>query len=273
MMETVVWIVLAIAALAIVGSAIGRLRRHDIVWPGYVGLLYDRGRFVRQLEPGPYIRFDPFGHTQVKRVSTITQALSQQQVELISSDQFSFRAQLTPVYTVTDARAFVEENPQTHDPFESHYPAGIGAMPFYSQRLDATLSATAIEAAGRVTLEEFLADPAGALARIAAAIADVLPGARIDGVLVTAVTLPPETRKMFTEIERARREGLASLERARAEQASLRALANAARSLSGNPELAKLRMLQVMESARGSKTFVLGDSADLGTLGGADGKA
>ena len=64
---------------------------------------------------------------------------------------------------------------------------------------------------------------------------------------------------MFTEVERARREGLASLERAKSEQASLRALANAARNMAGNPQLAQLKMLQVMENAKGAKTFVLGD--------------
>ena len=75
---------------------------------------------------------------------------------------------------------------------------------------------------------------------------------------------------MFTEVERAKRAGLASLERARAEQASLRALANAARTMANNPDLAKLRLWQVVEQAAGQKTFILGDSDRLprgGTAG------
>jgi hypothetical protein len=45
------------------------------------------------------------------------------------------------------------------------------------------------------------------------------------------------------------------------EQASLRALANAARSLRSNPELAHLRMLQTAETSKGAKTIVLSQAA------------
>ena len=81
--------------------------------------------------------------------------------------------------------------------------------------------------------------------------------------LVTSITLPPETRKMFTEVERSKIEAEAALERARGEQASLRALANAARLIQNNPALANLRLLQTMEQTPGAKTFVLGSDAVL----------
>jgi regulator of protease activity HflC (stomatin/prohibitin superfamily) len=126
-------------------------------------------------------------------------------------------------------------------------------------RLHPVMASGALKAVARHTLEELLADPANALESVAAEVATVLPGTRLDAIKVTAITLPPETRKMFTEAERARRQGLAALERARGEQASLRALANAARNLANNPELARLRTLQTMESAQGAKTFILGE--------------
>ena len=51
----------------------------------------------------------------------------------------------------------------------------------------------------------------------------------------------------------------AALERARGEHAALRALANAARMLKGNPELMNLRLLQVAERGGGkAPTLVLG---------------
>ena len=75
-----------------------------------------------------------------------------------------------------------------------------------------------------------------------------------------SVILPPELRKMTTEVERARLEGLAQLERARGEQAALRSLANAARMLKDNPELMKLRLLQSVGGAKGA-TLVLGEAA------------
>lgn len=64
----------------------------------------------------------------------------------------------------------------------------------------------------------------------------------------------------MTEVERARLEGLAALERARGEQAALRSLANAARLLKDNPELAQLRVLQAAATARNA-TIVIGDPA------------
>ena len=99
------------------------------------------------------------------------------------------------------------------------------------------------------------------MAAIHDAVAGAVPGLTVTRLLLTEVTMPPEIRRMFTEVERARREGLAALERARAEQASLRALANAARALASNSGLARLRLLQTMESAKGAKTFVLGPQA------------
>ena len=66
---------------------------------------------------------------------------------------------------------------------------------------------------------------------------------------------------MFTEVERSRVEAEAALERARGEQAALRALANAARLIKDNPALANLRFLQTLETAPGAKTFVIGSGA------------
>ncbi|HEY0204879.1 MAG TPA: hypothetical protein VGC15_12105, partial [Acetobacteraceae bacterium] len=54
------------------------------------------------------------------------------------------------------------------------------------------------------------------------------------------------------------REGQAALERAHGEQASLRALANAARMLRNNPELQNLRLLQAIGTAGSPVTIVLG---------------
>ena len=90
----------------------------------------------------------------------------------------------------------------------------------------------------------------------------------MERVLLTSITLPPETRRMFTDVERARMEGQAALERARSEQAALRVLANAARLVNDNPGLANLRLLQAIESSKGATTIVLGNSpAPIGAAG------
>lgn len=247
------WI-LAIAAVIAALALLSGLKR-AVVLPGEAGLLYRDGTFVRELAPGAHRWFDLLGRTRVHRVSLLPRALTPASLDVISKDQFAFRLVVTPLATVTDARAFHEGTRRT-----ATAPAAMATyVPNESyDRLHATLSASVLHVVSQLTLEDFLGQQTASLAPAQDAVAEVLPGTRLDALLVTSVTLPPEVRKMFTEVERARREGLAQLERARGEQAALRALANAARNLADNPHLAQLRLLQTMENAKGAKTFILG---------------
>ena len=68
----------------------------------------------------------------------------------------------------------------------------------------------------------------------------------------------------MADIVRAQFEGRAALERARAEAATMRSLANTARMLEEQPAIAQLRILQAIES--GKATVVVGD-ATLAALG------
>ncbi len=71
------------------------------------------------------------------------------------------------------------------------------------------------------------------------------------------LTLPGELKKIFSQVVRARQEGLAALEKARGETAALRSLANAAGMVQQNPVLLQLRLLQVLEQQPGH-TVVFG---------------
>lgn len=171
-------------------------------------------------------------------------------VSVLTADQFAFRLILTPFCRVTDPRLLLEQPDVDAEVIQT-----------YASGLYTHLAAAAVARIGSVTLDDFLARRDEIVADILAAVADGPPGVTVTRLLLIEVTMPPEIRRMFTEIERARREGLAALERARAEQASLRALANAARSLHANPGLAQLRLIQAAEGAKGAKTFVLNASA------------
>lgn len=241
------WLLLAAALVLTLAFLLLRSRRTvEQVQPWETGLLYGPRGFIRILPPGRHGRFDPLHRTVLYHVATHPQALPGAPIEAISADRFAFRVTFTVFATITDPRAAVE---------------GGAAGPLGPGQLHPALSAAALAALARRALDSILDDPAAVVAEIEPQLADVVPGYRVDRLVLTAILLPPEVRKMFTEVERARREGLAALERARGEQAALRALANAARNLDGNPALAQLRMLQVMETAKGAKTFVLG-SAD-----------
>lgn len=243
------WVLIGLAVLAgVIGfSASKRLT----VATGTVALLYRDGVFARRLSPGRHRWFDLSSATQATVIPTTKLVLPKQEVTVMTKDQFSFKLGLTPTCQITEPQTYHEAKPAA----SAAWPIEFG---FGFQELTPTLNAAAIESVAKLTLDEFLAEPAAVIPAVTERLASALPGAELCDLLITSITMPPEVRKMFTEVERAKREGLAALERARGETASLRALANAARSLQDNPQLAQLRTLQVMESAKGAKTFVLG---------------
>lgn len=255
MREVGAFLIVALAAGAAFVMIRVLFRRKDVVvMPGQVGFVF-RGRGEpEELGTGQHQFYDPTGTLRTVVVPTAPLAMPAQTLDVISKDRFSFRLSLAAMVTIVDPRAWMAA---------TWHPEASQHIPFVRfDRLEPTLADAVTRIVATLTLEEFLADPKGALAPAEGDAAAVLVGARLDGLRLTAITLPPELRKMFTEIERARHEGLAALERARAEQASLRALANAARVIADNPQLAQLRLLQAMENAKGAKTFVLGDRVD-----------
>ncbi len=242
----------AILILAIVAAAVGlsRVKRLTVA-TGTVALLYRNGVFARELSPGLHRWIDLFGTTHSAIVPTTKLVLPAHDVTVMTKDQFSFKLGLTPICQIADARIYHEAKPAESAAWPVQFGLGF-------QELTPAINAAAIDSVSRLTLDEFLADPKAVIPPVQARLSEALPGAELLDLLITSIAMPPEVRKMFTEVERAKREGLAALERARGETASLRALANAARSLQANPQLAQLRTLQAMEMAKGAKTFVLG---------------
>jgi len=238
-------------------------RRMTTIYPPNVGLLYRSGKFERELEPGRYTYFDPFKRSLVVQVSKAPLPLTLPEFTVLSKDQFSFRVGLAPIVEVVDARAFAESQATIEPtPFARFLPQ-VGAH----AALQPHMASTAHEIVASYGLRELIADPKLLPVAVQAKVAEAIPGARVTGILLTSITLPPETRKMFTDVERSKIEAEVALERARGEQASLRALANAARLVKDNPALANLRFLQTLEQAPGAKTFVLGGDAVLQMTG------
>ncbi|MDO5613232.1 MAG: SPFH domain-containing protein [Paracoccus sp. (in: a-proteobacteria)] len=241
-------LILTFAVLAVlVGAAVWSYRRaHVVIGPGWQGVLYHNGQFLRALPPGRH-RIPVTGTVDLRRVWGGQATGLAQRVEVITQDQFAFRLTLMVQVRVSDAALLTRTQ-------------NLGAETYGDQLanfLDPYLRAAASRVIAGMTLDAALAGRDALAAQVADAMGQPVPGVEVTGLMLLEVTTPPEVRRMFTEVERTRREGLAALERARAEQASLRALANAARALQSNPALAQLRMIQAAEGARGAKTFVL----------------
>jgi regulator of protease activity HflC (stomatin/prohibitin superfamily) len=234
--------IVVIAAIAFVPSV-----RRVTVYPWETALLYRGGVFERTLDPGEHRYFDLRRQVRIVRLSNHPQRSSFGPLDVLSADRFAFRLHLAVTWSIADPRAA----------WEAQEVAEVTG--YTSPPLQEAAAAAALAVAGVRPLDDLIAAPAEVGAAVQALLAETSRTIAIEAVAVTRIELPPETRRMLTEVERARRTGLAALERARGEQAALRSLANAARLVRDNPELAQLRLLQTIEDAKGPTTIVVGD--------------
>jgi len=232
------WIfVLAVAAVIGLGLA-WSLRRRVRINPWERGAVYVEGAFEKILPPGRHILWGSSKRVRVSRIFMMNQYQQVGPVEVVTSDRLPARLSATCIYRLHDAELSIQEP--------------------VSNAIGLAVSTSLVRLAAGWSLDELVSRADGVDEALAAGIAPTLGAATIDSVVLTGVVLPPELRRLMSEVERARLEGLAALERARGEHAALRSLANASRLLKDNPELAHLRLLQTVASARNA-TIVIGD--------------
>jgi len=236
---------LALIVLSVVVRALVRNRKIFVtVYEWEHALLYVNGRFSRLLSPGRHLNLGLSARLDIYTLRRHDQLLATSSLDVTSLDRLAFRVSAVVVYEVTDPQqAFVVEDRDAH----------LG--------LAITTALTAL--AAEHTVEAFLSERTSLDEKLLARLPSSLVGCTIKAATLTAVILPPELRRTFTEVERAKLEGLAALERARGEHAALRSLSNAARMLKGNPELMNLRMLQALSASSGKRppTLVLAQNA------------
>ncbi|MBB5912026.1 regulator of protease activity HflC (stomatin/prohibitin superfamily) [Nocardia transvalensis] len=188
-------------------------------------LLYRDGTLEKVLEPGRH-RYDQ------RRCALVTVDMRPRQTqvtgqELLTRDGLSLRASFTVAWVVTDPVEFT---------VGAQYPESV---------LYAAVQEAARDKVAAHTLDELVADRAllAGAEEVAAAATGI--GIRVSSLRARDLMLPGELRKAALETVLAKERGRADLERARAEAAALRSLANTARLLDENPALLRLRTLQV----------------------------
>lgn len=215
----------------------------EIVYPWESALLYVDGAFRRQLAPGRH-RVLTFGRkAEIFRVPNYTLSASMILSDVISADRFALRLGATPVTKIVDPRAAIEGHSQ------------------YSRDLSLVVAAALVAVAAERSLDELIAQRATLSEVLLERVQGKVAALEVQSISLSSFILPPETRRMLTEVERAKLEGAAALERARGEHAALRSLANAARLLKDNPELMRLRTLQAVSPTGKGATLVLGQDA------------
>jgi regulator of protease activity HflC (stomatin/prohibitin superfamily) len=234
-------IIIVIFGLAIALPQLPKFRRVFLVPEGFAGLHYHKGKFVETLAAGRYVRWGrqfSLGTTDIRKASLMVAGQ-----EVLTADNVGLKVALLVTYQVIDpAKAAHETQNWLGDVYNT-----------------AQLALRAV--AGGVAAEALLGQRvelgAQLLARVQPEAAKI--GVTVHAVEVKDVMFPAELKRAFAEVLKAKQEGLAALERARGESASLRNLANAARVLDGNPALMNLRLMQSLAAARNAgNTLVLG---------------
>lgn len=213
---------------------------------GFVGLLYRRGRFLRILPPGRHRLFG-YGYDMNVVDGRKTQITVPGQ-DVLTSDNIGIKISVLLGYRIVDAAKVTHE------------------VQNFWEEIYGGVQVALRESVGSLSADGVLGQRLDIGTKLRERVAPQLSAIGIETLSldIKDVMLPADLRRAFTDVIKARSEGLATLERARAESASMRNLANAAKLLDNNPSLLKLRTLQTLESG-GDMTLVMGSPFDLTT--------
>lgn len=207
------------------------------------GLHYSGGRFVRILPPGRHWISPLFSTISVVDVRPAFATVRGQ--EILTSDGITIKTSLVANYQVTDPAAAIHNA-------ESYQEALYTILQLSLREIISSMDAEALLKERKEVDEKLFEKSAPQMEAI---------GLKLLSAAVKDIMFPGELKEIFAQITKARKEGLAALERARGEIASLRKLANGAQMLKKNPELFQLRVLQAIGDSSGN-TVVLGNMGE-----------
>lgn len=232
-------VIVSLVIIAAIGLIVRGNLRSTTVFAYERGLRFESGKFIGPVEPGRYWLWQ--GRDVIQKIDTRQRVMSVSGQEVLSADGVALKVSVLASYRVADpVRAILElEHPEAalHASLQLALRGIIAASP-----VDDLLQRRA--SIGPELLKS-VATSAAAL------------GLELVSTDLKDLTLPGDLKKVFSQVVRARQEGLAALERARGETAALRNLANAARLVANNPQLLQLRWIQVL-GERSGNTVVLG---------------
>ncbi|HEY9869255.1 MAG TPA: slipin family protein [Candidatus Obscuribacterales bacterium] len=202
-------------------------------------LKYKNGKLSGVLGPGKHWLFAY--NTTVTRVDMRPRFITVPGQEVLSSDSISLKVSIAAQYKVADPALALHETASYHE------------------ALYTVLQVALREIIGSAKIDELLEKRAALsdkLLELAAPKAKAF-GVELMSASIKDIMFPGELKKIFAQVVKAQKEGVAALERARGETAALRNLANAARLLEANPALMQVRVLQSLGDSAGN-TIVLG---------------
>jgi regulator of protease activity HflC (stomatin/prohibitin superfamily) len=206
------------------------------------GLLFNRGLLKQVLNPGVYWTFSTRAITSI---DMRLQPLNVPGQEILTSDGISLKISLAGEYQVVDPERYLVSSVNAGASLYLHAQQALRTATA-EQTFEALLSA---RPALNLRVTELVSEQAAGL------------GLAVVRLEIRDLMLTGEIKRAFSDAVAAQKQGLAALERARSETASLRSLANAARIMQDHPALLQLRAIQAAEAGKGS-TIVLGIPAE-----------
>ncbi|MDG4550958.1 MAG: slipin family protein [Candidatus Contendobacter sp.] len=208
------------------------------------GLLYTQGKFRKTLEAGQYW-YTPLS-TLIYKIDTRPRFVSITGQEVLSSDGVTLKVSLAAHYEITDPLAATHKAQNFQEALYLELQLALRDI-VGSADIDAILQ-------GRSEFSK-------KLMAITESKAQAL-GLKLLSVNLKDIMFPGKLKEVFARVVSARKEGLATLEKARGETAALRSLANAARMIEANPHLIQLRLIQSLGQSSGN-SLVFGMSPSL----------
>ena len=209
-------------------------------------LLFRDGVFIRKLAPGKQ-RFFGAGY-EVKIYDTRWKEMQLQGQEFLTADKAQLRASALVKYRVTDARLY----------------EGVSDNPMLVIYTAAQLALR--DAIGALGIEDALDRGKDVTAELTAKVVDEAAdlGVEVAKVAVKDLSIGGDLKRVFTDTLTARQESLVTLEKARAEAAAIRTMANAAKVFETNPALLQLKFLQALEKSEGglAQPYMLGNAGN-----------
>ena len=238
-MSPLLQLLLAIAVIALLVVLASRVVQLVTIHDYERGLRFTRGRLIGLVPSGTHLNVAPFSEIQVLDARPTAMVVEGQ--EVMTADGVPVKVSLAARYVVSDPVAAFTGDAD------------------YRRALYLMLQLTLREALAGKTLEEALAArrELGPTVREAAASDLATLGLELLAVEIRDLMVPGELKRAFAGVIAARKEGEAALERARAETASLRNLANAGRMVEDSPGLLQLRIVQQLGASSGN-TVMLG---------------
>jgi regulator of protease activity HflC (stomatin/prohibitin superfamily) len=240
-------IILALLVVLLLAVLLRGIAQPVVVYEFERGLRYVRGKFKGVLEPGFYWSVQRLSEIRKVDIRPVVAPVAGQ--EVLSSDGVTLKVSLAAKYEIADPAA------------------AINKVQNFRDALHVELQLALRQIIGGTPIDDLLAARQAIGAKLQEIVASKAPslGLKLLSVELRDIMFPGELKKIFTQVVRARQEGLAALEKARGETAALRNLANAAQLVERNPHLMQLRLLQVLGQQSGN-TVVLGVQSASGPI-------